>query len=58
MCNTYVKSDSTRKIRKRFWYKFHNVTVSHRTVHRIVNKLRQNKTVAGQTTQTEMPSVH
>jgi hypothetical protein len=41
MCDTYVKSSPTRKVRRRFQHKFQDVKVSHeRTIHGIVNKLR------------------
>jgi transposase len=41
MYDTYVKSGSARKVRRRFRHKFQNVTVPQReTVHRLVNKVR------------------
>jgi transposase len=42
MYDAYVKSGSTRKVKRRFRRKFQDVTVPHRkTIHRIVNKVRQ-----------------
>jgi hypothetical protein len=40
--NTYVRSVSARKVRRRFWHKFQDATTAYReTFNRIVNKLKQ-----------------
>jgi len=46
MYDTYVKTGSARKARRKFRRKFPDATVPHReTVHRIVNKVRQTGSV-------------
>jgi hypothetical protein len=41
-CDTYVKIGSARKVRRRLWCKFQDVTVQHREpIYRIVNKQKQ-----------------
>jgi hypothetical protein len=40
MADTYLKS-SARKVRRIFWCKFQDVTVSHRETIKSINKFRQ-----------------
>jgi hypothetical protein len=52
--DTYVKSGSARKVRRRFGRKFQDVTVPQReTVHRLMNKVRETESVLDRKTESK-----